>query len=91
MQCKFILYGVKIWIKLNFLFQGDSGSPLLINNTIVGIISNSPDCLGNTEGWYTNVFAYDTWIKDVIIFGGQSIFSGYVREMKIISNHPNSL
>ncbi|KAH0567434.1 hypothetical protein KQX54_009941 [Cotesia glomerata] len=69
--------------------NGDSGSPFLINNTIVGIISDSSDCTGDTEGWYTNVFAYTTWIEDVIIFGGQNVFSGYVREMKIISNYPD--
>ncbi|XP_008548900.1 trypsin 5G1 [Microplitis demolitor] len=61
---------------------GDSGGPFLIGNTVVGIISNSFDCTGNTPGSYTNVYTYTTWIDDVLTYGGQSIFSGDVKIRK---------
>lgn len=52
---------------VNVIFQGDSGSPLAINNVVVGLTSYSgPKCENSRIGFYVNVLNYMPWIKSVI-------------------------
>ncbi|CAH0723513.1 unnamed protein product, partial [Brenthis ino] len=44
--------------------QGDSGSPLFSNDTLIGLASfGGPECAENRLGFYVNVQSYVPWIK----------------------------
>jgi len=53
--------------------HGDSGGPLIVNNTLIGIVSwGGHPCAGeNKPGIYTNVKRYAGWIADSIDEGAE--------------------
>lgn len=44
----------------------DSGSPLTLNNTLIGIASFHFNCNKRFPDVFTNVFAYKTWIQSFL-------------------------
>lgn len=44
------------------LLQGDSGSPLVFENTLIGVVSWSVGCAEGLPDIYTNVYSYTHWI-----------------------------
>lgn len=45
---------------------GDSGSPLVANNTLIGVVSWSASCSEGFPDIYTNVLQHIRWINDEI-------------------------
>lgn len=43
---------------------GDSGGPLIFNNTLIGIVSWSVGCAEGLPDIYTNVYSQNKWILD---------------------------
>ncbi|XP_034951533.1 serine protease 30-like [Chelonus insularis] len=46
--------------------DGDSGGPLIANNTVIGIVSLSYDCGAGYPDVYTRVYSYVPWIEEKI-------------------------
>lgn len=44
--------------------DGDSGSGLIYNNTLLGIASSSYDCSEGTPSMYTRVYSQLNWIHE---------------------------
>ena len=50
-----------------YWFKGDSGSPLVVNNTLIGIVSRVyKPCASGKPDVYTNVYFYLDWIKEAM-------------------------